>query len=365
MKVIINDNERALLYKNGKLVKLLSSGKYFLFKSQKIEKYNTKTAFLPDNCSFETLMSVSGAKEMIITVEVTDSEYLLHYLDGNFDGIFKAGKYAFWKEAGKHEFKKINREEIEIKDQITPFELSKIPASMYTTVSVGSYEKARLYYDRKLVGILEPGIYHYWNGKSVVTYQTEDMRERQLDINGQEILTADKVGLRINFVMMYKVTDAEKVATVSENISTYLYTLAQLVLREYVSKYKTDEILENRDKISDEVITVLREKTKNAYIEIISAGIKDIILPGEISAIMNSVLAAEKKAQANVITRREEVASTRSLLNTAKLLEENETLRHLKELEYLEKICEHVGEINVNGGGDLLGKLAKLLDKGE
>ena len=76
---------------------------------------------------------------------------------------------------------------------------------------------------------------------------------------------------------------------------------------------------------------------------------------------MNSVLAAEKRAQANVITRREEVASTRSLLNTAKLMDENTTLRKLKELEYIERICEHVSEINVNGRKGLLAELSALL----
>ena len=91
------------------------------------------------------------------------------------------------------------------------------------------------------------------------------------------------------------------------------------------------------------------------------AGIKDIILPGEIRAIMNTVLVAEKTAQANVITRREEVASTRSLLNTARLMEENQTLYKLKELEYLQKICENVGSISVTGGGDLLAQLTKIL----
>jgi hypothetical protein len=70
---------------------------------------------------------------------------------------------------------------------------------------------------------------------------------------------------------------------------------------------------------------------------------------------------AEKKAQANVITRREEVASTRSLLNTARLMEENGTLMRLKEMEYLERICDNVGSITVGGGGDLLKQLAQLL----
>jgi len=69
-------------------------------------------------------------------------------------------------------------------------------------------------------------------------------------------------------------------------------------------------------------------------------------------------IAAEKRAQANVITRREEVASTRSLLNTAKLMDENATLRRLKELEYLEKISANVGSISVNLGEEQLKALA-------
>jgi len=69
---------------------------------------------------------------------------------------------------------------------------------------------------------------------------------------------------------------------------------------------------------------------------------------------MNTVLIAEKRAQANVITRREETASTRSLLNTAKLMDENKTLFKLKELEYLEKICEKIGNISLSSGDGLM-----------
>ncbi len=97
------------------------------------------------------------------------------------------------------------------------------------------------------------------------------------------------------------------------------------------------------------------------FVEIVEAGVKDIILPGEIREIMNTVLIAEKKAQANVISRREEVASTRSLLNTAKLMDENKTLYKLKELEYVERICENVGNITLNGSGDILAQLTSIL----
>jgi regulator of protease activity HflC (stomatin/prohibitin superfamily) len=105
----------------------------------------------------------------------------------------------------------------------------------------------------------------------------------------------------------------------------------------------------------------LKEKSASLGIEFIYAGVKDIILPGEIKDILNTVLLAEKQAQANVITRREETASTRSLLNTARLMDENKTLYRLKELEYLEKICERIGSISLTGGGGLLEQLNTLL----
>jgi hypothetical protein len=73
------------------------------------------------------------------------------------------------------------------------------------------------------------------------------------------------------------------------------------------------------------------------------------------------VLVAEKTAQANVITRREETASTKSLLGTAKLMDENTTLFKLKELEYLERICDKVGNISVDGGGGILKSLRELI----
>lgn len=97
------------------------------------------------------------------------------------------------------------------------------------------------------------------------------------------------------------------------------------------------------------------------WVEISDASVRDIVIPGDIREIMNTVLVAEKRAQANVITRREEVASTRSLLNTAKLMDENKTLYKLKELEYIERICENVGSLSVNGSDGILTSLAQLI----
>ena len=116
-------------------------------------------------------------------------------------------------------------------------------------------------------------------------------------------------------------------------------------------------MLERKDDLADLVLKALPD---DGRITFVSGGLKDVVLPGEIRDIMNTVLIAEKKAQANVIARREEVASTRSLLNTAKLMEENATLYKLKELECLERICDKVENISVGNASGLLEGLRQL-----
>ena len=137
--------------------------------------------------------------------------------------------------------------------------------------------------------------------------------------------------------------------------------LVQLALCKHVGTYRFDELLEQKNDIPEFVLQKLREQGERLFVDFVDAGLKDIVLPGEVRNIMNTVLVAEKTAQANVIARREEVASTRSLLNTAKLLDENETLRRLKEMEYLERICDKVGSISVSNNGSLLAQLQELV----
>jgi len=84
-----------------------------------------------------------------------------------------------------------------------------------------------------------------------------------------------------------------------------------------------------------------------------------------VKEIMNQVLVAQKKAEANVIMRREETASTRSLLNTAKLMEENSMLFKLKEMEYVEKIADKINSISLSGGNQVIDQLKEIFVPGE
>lgn len=360
--IIINENQKGFLFNNGKYVKMLNAGKYHLFGGREIEVSSFELPIVGRRCSIETLIADEKVAKCISVVEVGDEEIALHYVNGKFMNVLRNGKHVFWSVIDNHEFKIVDISSPTVDSSIPEYIFSKIPQTHYTKVEVAEYQKARLYYNQKFQKILEAGTYYFWKTPTKVDVNYVDTRLTQMNITGQEMLSADKVSLRINFVCNYRVTDCVKILTEIDDFKEQIHITAQLALREYVGKYKLDEILENKEQMSEYIFEKLKSKEKELFVEITDAGVKDIILPGEIREIMNTVLVAEKRAQANVITRREEVASTRSLLNTAKLMDENKTLYKLKELEYIERICENVGNISLNGNGNILTQLSTALN---
>ena len=360
-KMIINENQKGFLFKNGRYMKMLGAGKYYTFGDRKIETVQLDQPVASDKCALDTLLADREIAEKVSVIDVADEQLALHFVNGKFASVLRHGKYAFWELNDRHEFEIVDISTPEVDESVPKYIFSKISSIYYIKIEVLEYQKARLYFNQKLVKILDAGTYYFWKNDIKIDVDFVDTRLTQMDILGQEILTLDKVSLRINFVCNYRVTDYVKIVTEIDDFAEQMHVAAQLALREYVGKYKLDEILENKDEMSRFVYERLKGKEKDLFVEITDAGVKDIILPGEIREIMNTVLVAEKRAQANVITRREEVASTRSLLNTARLMDENKTLYKLKELEYVERICENVGNINLNGNGDVLTQIAAFI----
>ncbi len=360
-KVIINENQRGLLFKNGRYIKMLRPGKYRSSFAKEIEVQNTGEAISAERCSLDVLLRDPEIAQNVTVTEVADCQLALHFVDGRFASILPRGKYAFWTDAREHTFKILDISSPKVSDDVPEYIFSEIPTDFYKKIEVAQFRKARLYFNQKFIKILDAGTYYFWNNGTEITVGFVDTRLTRMNITGQEILTQDKVAIRINFVCNYRVTDYVKCFMEIDDFLEQVHIAAQLALREYVGNAKLDEILMNKSQLSDFVFQKLKEKEKALYVEITDAGVKDIILPGEIREIMNTVLVAEKRAQANVITRREEVASTRSLLNTAKLMDENKTLYRLKELEYIERICDNIGNINLNGNTDVLSQLTGIL----
>ena len=363
-KIIINENQKGFLFRNGRFVKLLSAGKYHVFGDREIEIISLNAPLVSAKCELDILLTNGEIAKQTSVIEVADQQLALHTVNGKFEGVLHRGKYAFWSVLDRHEYRLVDISTPEVAEDVPQYIFAKLPAMVYTKVEVAQYQKARLFFDQKLVRILDAGTYYFWKNNIRVDADLVDTRLTQMEITGQEIMTQDKVSLRINFVCNYRVTDYVKILTEIDDYAEQMHVAAQLALRDYVGKQKLDDILSNKDEMSKYVFDRLKAREREFFVEITDAGVKDIILPGEIRDIMNTVLVAEKRAQANVITRREEVASTRSLLNTAKLMEENQTLYKLKELEHIERICENVGSINLNGNGGVLSQLMSLMHTG-
>lgn len=358
---IINENQKGLLFKNGKFIKVLESGKYSRLFGKTIQICAINDEVVSSFTTIDFLLKNKSFAEKTITIDVKQSEIALHLINGIYTDVLSAGKHVFWKSDSAHEFMVIDISSPKVADDFPVHFFNQMPRDYYKKASVQKHEKAILFFDNKLQTTLDSGVYYFWTHSIDVNIIIVDTRLTQINITGQEILTLDKVSLRINLVGNYRIKDFVSAVTEVDDYVEQIHVLAQLALREFVGKHKIDEILENKDKISEYVFTKLKENEQKFFVEFESAGVKDIILPGEIRDIMNSVLIAEKQAQANVISRREETASTRSMLNTAKLLEENKTLRRLKELEYIERISAYVGNISLSSGEGLIKQLGKAL----
>lgn len=200
--------------------------------------------------------------------------------------------------------------------------------------------------------LLTAGITAYWRFNREVSVEIVDTRLQVLEVSGQEILTKDKVNLRINLVANWHYTDVLTAFAKTANPSELLYRELQFGLREAIGTRTLDELLENKNIIDQVVSEHVQHKLREFGIETASLGVKDIILPGDMKAILAQVVEAEKAAQANVIRRREETSATRSLLNTAKVMENNPVALRLKEMETLERIAERIDKISVVGGLD-------------
>ena len=369
MVYIIKEHERGFLFKEGVFERMLMPGKY-RFWSSAFEKGASEVrrvaltepltkAFTPAELAAFKRDPEFAAQTVVL--EVPDGFIAIHRVDGLLSEVLPAGKYIFWNQAEKHSFDLYDMSEPEVQEDIPVMLCEKLRAKGFMKCfEVGEAMQGMLLFNGRFERMLEPGHYYFWNNAVSVHVKIAVTRRQELSLNGQEILTKDRVGVRLNFVCSYRVTDCLKAFREIEDYETQFYTAVQLAVREHVAGMTLDELLQQRDIIGEELLNKIRPKAEGLYIEVLEAGIRDIILPGDVREIMNTVLIAEKRAQANVITRREEVASTRSLLNTAKLMDENKTLYKLKELEYLERICENVGSLSVSGG-DLLENLRELL----
>jgi regulator of protease activity HflC (stomatin/prohibitin superfamily) len=293
-------------------------------------------------------------------VELSEHEAGLVYKNGKLAGVLAPGKrQLYWK--GPIEVK-VEKVDIAAAPEVAApvaklLARAKQPLLAQATDAVTSVEVpdtsvALLIVDGTFVKLLDPGLHVFWKFQRTVKVEMIDRRVQTMEVSGQDILTKDKVSLRVNLTALWQAEDVIKAREALQNFVEYVYKELQFALREAIGSRTLDELLGAKGDLDREIQASARGKIEQHGIKLASVGIKDVILPGEMKEILNRVVEAEKVAQANLIKRREETAATRSLLNTARLMDENPTLLRLKELETLEKVTEKVDKLTVFGGLD-------------
>ena len=233
-----------------------------------------------------------------------------------------------------------------------------VPATELIEAPVRQFEKGLKYVNGKFEGILEPGRHAFWNHQNArITVNVLDTRVQQLKIEGQELMTRDKVTLRLTLTAEYAPADAPTTVHAVADVKEALYLAVQLAAREFVAGVTLDELLEGRDALARYLEAQVLPRAETFGIRLHRVGVKDVILPGEMKTLLNKVIEAEKAAAANVIMRREDAAATRNMAQTARVIAENPVLMRLKELETLKDVAEKIDEIKLVVGAEGLQKL--------
>jgi regulator of protease activity HflC (stomatin/prohibitin superfamily) len=358
-RIVIADNERALIFRDRQLVEILGTGVHYitdLLGRVKVNVFDVTDQEVR-NIQIKTLMKSKAelCKAYFEEVATDENEIALIYIDGKFKTLLATqSEKIFWKTNAIKVVKIDISKDIQATDKLMTL-VSKSTQS--SVLSKGLYVKeitnkqvGLLFIDGQFDKVLKAGKYGFWNYNKSVAIQVVDTRAQFMEVSGQEILTKDKVSIRINLSASFQVTDAVLAVSNLSNYQEFLYTELQLALRKAIGSQTLDALLIDKESIDAFVKRYVAKKVSEYGLSLLDVGVKDIILTGEMKTILNQVVIAEKEAKANIIKRREETAATRSLLNTAKLMEQSATLRRLKELETLEKIADKVDKITVFGG---------------
>ncbi len=286
-------------------------------------------------------------QDRAVVVDLKDQQRGLVWIDGRFSHILLPGLYAFWAGQKDVQVEVIDARQVRFEHaDLKVITRSRTAAQALDICTVERHRLGVLFQDGAYVQTLPPGLYAFWKGTGDARVVEVDLRETTADISGQEVMTADKVTLRLNAAVTYRIADALKAVSAADDVRQALYREAQLALRAAVGGRELDAFLADKDLVSQEIGQTLRGRAGELGLEIASVGIRDVILPGEMKDLMNKVTEAKKAAEANLISRREETAAMRSQANTAKLLQDSPTLMRLRELEVLERIAL-AGKLNV------------------
>jgi len=363
-QVLIRGFEVGLLFRDGEFAGLLAPGRHWFFDLVRKIRVDVVSQRTPDlvHEQLDLIVKSGALNDRAVVLDLQEHQRALVWIDNRFSRVLPAGLHAFWTGQRQVRTEVVDARAVRFEHPELKSILSSATSRQCLDVfTVGRDCAGVLHQDGQYQATLTPATYAFWKGQGEVKVVEIDLRENQIDIAGQDLMTADKATLRINAVVTYRVADPQRALSQSHDLRTALYRETQLVLRAVVGTRELDQFLTDKEAVSRELEESLRGRTAELGLELSSVGIRDVILPGDMKELLNRVTAARKEAEANLILRREETAAMRSQANTAKLLSESPALMRLRELEALERIAA-AGKLNVVvGDKGLTDAVLKLL----
>lgn len=366
-RVRIAPYEKGLLWRDGKCERTLGQGTHWFF--DPLEKIavtvrDASRADISEN-ELDAILKSGAVANDVETVEVAPHQCCVVHRDGRYAGVLGPGKYGWWKNGPK-----ISARIVDTRDDGGAVDLAAVP-SLFTDpaaepflqrVEIPVWARAVFFRNGNLEKVLGPGRHAYWRSADLIEFHAVDLREQTRDISGQELLTSDKLPIRMNAILSYRVADPAKSVTVAADLPQTLYREAQLALRARVGEHDLETLLTDKTGLAGDISVDLRDKFSAYGAEVVSFGVRDVILPGDVKALLLKATEARKSSEAATILRREETAAMRQQLNTARLLADNPTLMRLRELETVEKVADS-GKLTVVLGDDkgLAGKVSEMM----
>ena len=338
----VRSYEMALQFRDGEFRGLLGEGTRRFFDPFGRDAFEVVSRRTPQfvHEKLDLLVASGALKGHAAVVDLKDDQRGLLWIDGRFRCVLPPGLYVYGTgcRAVRVEVVDARRPRFE-HDDLKLIARSPSVATYLDLCTVGRGCVGVLFLDGEYTDTLPPGQYAFWKGAADARLVECDLREATFDVAGQEIMTADKVTLRLNAVVTYRIADPRRAVCATDDAKQALYREAQLALRAVVGARELDALLADKDVVARETLELLLRRAGELGLALVSAGVRDVILPGDMKELMNKVMEARKAAEANLVTRREETAALRSQANTAKLLADNPTLMRLRELETLEKVA--------------------------
>ncbi|MBY7178654.1 slipin family protein [Escherichia coli] len=361
-KISVRKDQLALLSRNGDYYKVLHAGEHLLpwLNTPEVLLITLDGSEVPDVLAdYLRRFQPDWVERYCLVADLSETEAGALYMDGILlEILLPSTRRLYWRVEDDLTLVRMNTQQVQVQTEVMnavlqPRRKGAVKGrDAILTVQVPAWHVGVLKIDGETQALLPPGLTAYWKINHLVEAEVVDTRLQVLEVSGQEILTKDKVNLRINLAANWRYSDVLLAFSQLTKPIDHLYRELQFALREAVGTRTLDELLEDKQVIDDVVSEQVKSRMLPFGMEIASLGVKDIVLPGDMKNILAQLVEAEKSAQANVIRRREETAATRSLLNTAKVMENNPVALRLKELETLERVAERIDNISVFGGLD-------------